>query len=198
MVPLDAKAFDVKTVIHSNVKGAASGQVHLDLPTGWSSQPASAPFTTQNEGDDRTVTFRVTPSNLSEKAYSITAVADFGGKQFREGYEATGYPGLARSYNLYRPSTYQTSGVDVKIAPGLKVGYVMGSGDDVPDSLVHLGVNVEFLTAPDLANSDLSKYDVILLGVRAYAARNKLAAYNHRLLDYVKNGGVAIVQYNTP
>lgn len=198
VVPLDAKAFDVKTIIHSNVKGAASGQVHLDLPAGWSSQPASAPFTTQNEGDDRTVTFRVTPSNLSEKAYSITAVADFGGKQFREGYEATGYPGLARSYNLYRPSTYQTSGVDVKIAPGLKVGYVMGSGDDVPDSLVHLGVNVEFLTAPDLANSDLSKYDVILLGVRAYAARNELAAYNHRLLDYVKNGGVAIVQYNTP
>ncbi len=198
VVPLDAKAFVVKTVIHSNVKAAASGQVHLDLPTGWSSQPASAPFTTQHEGDDRTVTFRVTPSNLSEKSYSITAVADFGGKQFREGYEATGYPGLARSYNLYRPSTYKTSGVDVKIAPGLKVAYITGSGDDVPDSLVHLGVNVEFLTAPDLANGDLSKFDAILLGVRAYAARNELAAYNHRLLEYVRNGGVAIVQYNTP
>ena len=88
--------------------------------------------------------------------------------------------------------------MDVKIAPSLKVGYITGSGDEVPESLVHLGLNVEFLSAPDLANGDLSKYDVVLLGVRAYAARSELAVFNSRLLDYVKNGGVAIVQYNTP
>jgi hypothetical protein len=88
--------------------------------------------------------------------------------------------------------------VDVKVAPGLNVGYVVGAGDDVPQSLVNLGIRVHFLSPEDLANGDLSKYNVIVTGVRAYAARPDLKTYNGRLLDYVKNGGVAIIQYNTP
>jgi hypothetical protein len=109
----------------------------------------------------------------------------------------TGYSGL-RPYFLYTPSTYKTSGVDVKVAPGLKVAYVMGSGDDVPDSLEHLGIKVDFLAPADVASGDLARYDAILLGVRTYAARPELVTYNNRLLEYVKNGGVVIVQYNTP
>jgi hypothetical protein len=73
----------------------------------------------------------------------------------------------------------------------------VGAGDDVPQSLVNLGINVHFLAAADLANGDLSKFDAIVLGVRAYAVRDDLKTYNGRILDYVKNGGVAIVQYNT-
>jgi hypothetical protein len=88
--------------------------------------------------------------------------------------------------------------VDVKVAEGLRVGYIAGSGDDVPTSLDSLGIHVTFLTSNDVATADLSKYNVILLGVRAYAAREELKTYNSRLLDYVKNGGVMIVQYNTP
>jgi LmbE family N-acetylglucosaminyl deacetylase len=197
IVPLDAKAFTVKAVIHSNVKGPAKGTVRLDLPSGWRSEPASIPFSTTQDGEDLGVSFTVTPANLSEKLYSITAVAEFSGKQYREGYRVTGYSGL-RPYFLYAPSTYKTSGVDVKVAPGLRVGYVMGSGDDVPDSLEHLGIKVNFLAPADIASGDLSRYDVILLGVRTYAARPELATYNNRLLEYVKNGGVVIVQYNTP
>jgi LmbE family N-acetylglucosaminyl deacetylase len=197
IVPLDAKTFAVKTQIHSNVKGPASGTVRLDLPAGWKSDPASIPFSTTQDGEDLGLSFTVTPANLNEKPYAITAVAEYGGRQYREGYRLTGYSGL-RPYFLYRPSTYRTSGVDVKVAPGLRVGYVMGSGDEVPDSLEHLGIQVSFLTAADIASGDLSKYDVILFGVRTYAARPELATYNSRLLDYVKNGGVVIVQYNTP
>ncbi|MBS1854113.1 MAG: PIG-L family deacetylase [Acidobacteria bacterium] len=197
IVPLDAKTFAVKTVVHSNVKGPASGTVRLDLPTGWKSEPTSIPFSTTQDGEDLALSFTVTPANLSEKPYSITAVAEFGGRQYREGYEVTGYSGL-RPYFLYTSSTYKTSGVDVKVASGLRVGYVMGSGDDVPDSLEHLGIKVSFLAPADIASGDLSRYDVILLGVRTYAARPELATYNNRLLDYVKNGGVVIVQYNTP
>lgn len=197
IVPLDATSFTVKTMIHSNVKGPASGTVRLDLPGGWTSEPLTAPFSTTQDGEDRGVSFTVTPSNLSEKPYSITAVAEFGGKQYREGYTTVGYSGL-RPYFLYAPSTYKTSGVDVRVAPGLKVAYVMGSGDDVPDSLEHLGIKVNFLAPADIASGDLAKYDAILLGVRTYAARPELATYNNRLLEYVKNGGVLIVQYNTP
>ena len=92
----------------------------------------------------------------------------------------------------------RVSGVDVKVADGLTVGYIAGSGDDVPASLENLGVHVTFLAPSDVASADLSKYSVILLGVRAYAARDELKTYNSRLLEYVKNGGVMIVQYNTP
>src|SRR5205823_12769271 len=125
--------------------------VRLDLPTGWKSQPASALFATTQDGEDRTLAFTVTPANLTQQAYSITAVAEYGGRAYREGYEITGYSGL-RPYFLYHPATYRTSGVDVKVAPGLKIGYVMGSGDEVPDSLTHLGVKAEFLAAADIAS----------------------------------------------
>jgi len=78
--------------------------------------------------------------------------------------------------------------VDVKVAPDLRVGYIMGDGDDVPSSVEHLGVRVTSLEPSDVATGDLSKFDEILLGVRTYAAREDLRTYNARLLDYVRNG----------
>jgi LmbE family N-acetylglucosaminyl deacetylase len=197
VVPLDAKSFTVNAVARSNVKGPAKGTIRLDVPSGWRVTPASAEFSTAAEGQSQQASFTVTPANLTEKTYEITAVAEYSGKQYREGYDVTGYAGV-RPYFLYRSATYKTGGVDVKIAPGLKVAYVMGTGDDVPASLEHLGVKVTFLTPSDIAGGDLGKFDVILLGVRTYAAREDLHANNARLLDYVKNGGVVIVQYNTP
>lgn len=196
IVPLNAKAFDVVTTLHSNIKGSGKGTVKLDLPQGWSSQPAIAEFSTKSDGDELSLTFAVTPQGLAEKPYQITAVANVDGKEYREGYELTGYSGL-RPYYLYRPSVLRTSGVDVKVAQGLRVGYITGSGDEVPASLEALGIHATFLTPNDVASADLSRFDVILLGVRAYAARDELKTYNSRLLDYVKAGGVMIVQYNT-
>ncbi len=108
-----------------------------------------------------------------------------------------GYQGL-RPYNLYREAVYQSKGIDVKVAPGLRVGYIMGSGDTVPDSMISLGLQATFLSEMDLASADLSRFDVIIHGVRTYAARPELSTHNGRLLDYVKNGGVVVVQYNTP
>lgn len=197
IVPLDSKSFPVTVVVHSNVKGPAKGKVQLELPAGWRSAPPSAGFAAAQEGDDHSVAFQVTPGNLAPKSYEITAVANYAGKTYREGYQVSGYAGL-RPYFLYTPSTYRTTGVDVNVAPGLRVGYIMGSGDDVPASLQNLGIKVSFLAAGDLAGGDLSKYDVILLGVRTYAVRDDLRTYNNRLLEFVRNGGVVIIEYNTP
>jgi len=86
--------------------------------------------------------------------------------------------------------------VDVKTAPGLLVGYLPGTGDDVPTALDNLGVKVRTLSPADLTQGDLSPYTSIILGTRAYAVRPELKAVNHRLLDYVHGGGVLIVQYN--
>lgn len=143
------------------------------------------------------VAFGVVPANLKEQSYSIQAVASYGGHEYKEGYIQIGYPGL-RPYFDYSKAEDKVTAASVKVAPGLQIGYIEGSGDDIPASLVDLGIQVHFLTKEDLASGDLSKYNEILVGVRAYAVRDDLRTYNGRLLDYVKNGGAVVVQYQTP
>ncbi|MDE3135415.1 MAG: PIG-L family deacetylase [Acidobacteriota bacterium] len=189
-----AKSFPLSVLVHSNVKGPARGTVKLDLPAGWDSTPESAAFSFAKDDQDLSLRFEVHPSSVVAKAYELRAVATYDGHEYAEGYERVGYPGL-RPYFLYRPATYDATGADVKIASNLSVGYIVGTGDDVPQSLEDLGIHVSFLNAQDVATSDLSKFGAIILGVRAYAARPELATYNQRLLNYVHQGGVLIVQY---
>jgi LmbE family N-acetylglucosaminyl deacetylase len=197
IVPLGTKSFAVSVRLHNNVDGAANENVHLDIPSGWRSEPSSAPVNFTQAGQDQTVAFTIYPQVEDGKHYELTAVADYGGTTYREGYVVTGYSGL-RPYFLYSAAKYETTGTEVRMAPGETIGYIEGSGDDVPASLEALGVHVAFLSAQDLASGDLSKYDEILVGVRAYAVRQDLIANNDDLLRYVKNGGVVVVQYNTP
>jgi LmbE family N-acetylglucosaminyl deacetylase len=197
VLPLANAAMQLQVMVRSSVKGPAKGTVHLELPTGWHSKPEVAPFAVASDGDQETISFEVTPTGVEARPYSITAVADYDGKSFREGFVNTGYPGI-RPYPSYREANYRTTGVDVKIAPGLKVGYVNGTGDEVANSLKDLGVNVTFLSPQDIANGDLSSFDAVILGIRAYAARPELKSSNNRMLDYVHNGGTVIVQYQTP
>lgn len=197
IAPLNRSSFAISTLVHSNVKGPATGTVHLELPAGWRSQPENATFSTAQDGEQQSIEFTVYPHGLEEKTYKISAVASYEGKSYKQGYTTVGYAGL-RPYFLYRPSTYTTTGTNVKIQPGLAVGYIEGSGDDVPQSIENLGVHVRFISGQDLATGDLNKYNVIVVGVRAYAVRNALRTYNGRILEYVKNGGVVIVQYETP
>ena len=196
IIPLDdPKPAQVNLRVRSNVKGSTPADIHLNLPAGWQSAPSSSPFT-PHEGDQQTVTFAVTPRNLAPVSYPVAPVAEYDGHQYTQGYETVGYPGL-RPYNYYQPAPYKLVGVDVKVAPGIKVGYVMGTGDDVPQSLESMGVAVHLLQPADITAGDLAAYDVIVLGIRAYAARPELSAANGRMLDYVKKGGVLIVQYNS-
>jgi LmbE family N-acetylglucosaminyl deacetylase len=196
ITPLGSKSFALSAQVHTEAQAGAKGTMRLDLPEGWHSEPASAPFALERAGQEQIVRFEVIADRLETKPYTVTAVAESGGRQYREGFITAGYPGL-RPYNLYVPATYRTSGVDVKISQGLRVGYVMGTGDTVPQSLEDLGVHAQLLNAQDIANGDLQKYDVILLGVRAYTARPELVTSHTRLLDYVRNGGVVIVQYQS-
>lgn len=197
VIPLDSHSIPISVKIHSNVKGPAQGSVRLNLPAGWTADPATAPFSFQQDGQEQVVTFQVSPSNLQEQSYPVEAVASYSGREYREGYVQVGYPGL-RPYFEYSRASDRITAADVKVAPGLQIGYIEGSGDDVPESLVDLGIHVHFLTKEDLASGDLSKYSEVLVGVRAYAVRDDLRTYNGRLLDYVKHGGAVVVQYQTP
>jgi LmbE family N-acetylglucosaminyl deacetylase len=197
IIPLERSATSLRLMLRNNTQGRAKGSVKLEVPAGWTSSPPDAPFDIEKAGENQAVSFRILAGNLQQRQYRITAVAHYNGRDYREGFETVGYPGL-RPYNFYRAATYRVTGADIKTPKDLNVGYVAGTGDRVPESLESLGIAVHFLTSDDLAAANLHSYDAIILGVRAYAAREDVKTYNRRLLDYVQNGGVLVVQYNTP
>ena len=194
-VPVGAASFAFACTVHSNVKGPAHGTLRLRLPAGWHSTPEAAAFSMDRDGEDQTVAFSVLPDVVQPGEHRITAVAEYQGKSYEEGYRLVGYPGL-RPYPYYRAAVYRAVGVDVKTPAGLRIGYLPGTGDDVPRALENLGLSVRILASSDVAQGDLSGYDAIILGTRAYAVRPELKAANKRLLDYARAGGVLIVQYN--
>ena len=200
IIPLTEKFFSVSVQVRGDEEKGIEGRVHLALPAGWRSEPQSADFSFRRAGETKTVSFVVTPAAIEEKNYKLTAVAETSQGATSEGFRAVGYRGLTPT-NLYASATYKTRGVDVKVATradghGLKVGYLAGTGDEVQASLENLGIHATTLTMDDIAGGKLSGYDVVVLGVRAYAAQPGLAAANGKLLEYAKNGGVVIVQYN--
>jgi hypothetical protein len=142
----------------------------------------------------------VRPGAIDAKSYSIEAVATAPLKgvsyEYREGYELIDHRDLEVRY-LYRASTAEVRGLEVTTVAGLKVGYVMGVGDQVPLGLQQLGAQVTLLGERELASADLSAYDTIMTGTRAYAVRDDLKTYNQRLIDYAKAGGNVVVLYNT-
>jgi hypothetical protein len=194
ILPLDGSALPVKVTVHT--EAAAEGTVALELPAGWTSQPAEASFHLPSAGDTEPILFSVTSDGATTGAYDIQAVAHSGGHEYKTGWRSVGYPGL-RPYNLYRPARLQTRKVDVKLAPGLRIGYVMGTGDRVPEAIEGLGVAPRLLTAAELASGDLSQWNVIVVGIRAYSARPELTAAQPRLDEFVRRGGTLIVQYQS-
>lgn len=175
-----------------------SGSVRLEFPAGWRSEPVSTPFQFEKEGEAAGITFRVIPPDgLRAGRVAVLAVANANGREYRSTFRAVTQPGFEVIYDE-RPATHEIALVDAKMAPNQRIGYVMGAGDLVPAGLRQLGAHVEMLDASALATGDLSRFDSIWLGIRAYAVRKDLLTYNARLLDYAKNGGVLVVQYNTP
>ncbi len=195
IIPLGAKSFALAVSVTNYQQETADGTLHLDLPTGWTAEPSAFSFHLPSQ-DSTPLLFTIHPAALSAQEYTIKAIAQSGNYEYGEGVETVGYPGL-RPYYLYRAAAYRVRGVDVKVASNLNVGYVMGTGDTVPEAFSELGIHTHLLDALELANSDLSQYNTIVIGIRAYSNRPDLIANNTRLLDYVHNGGKLIVQYQS-
>jgi LmbE family N-acetylglucosaminyl deacetylase len=196
VVPLGEKSFSVPVSVTNDQQDSADGTLRLDLPAGWTADPANVSFHL-NAQETAPFQFTIHPATLEAQSYTLKATAQSGNYEYSEGVKTVGYPGL-RPYYIYRASSYRVRGVDVKVAPNLSVGYVMGTGDDVPQALEEIGVHPHFLSATDLATGDLSRYGTIVIGIRAYNSRSDLLANNNRLLDYVRNGGTLLVQYQSP
>jgi hypothetical protein len=198
VVPLSAatKRVELQVDVVHNAEAATSGAVALTVPAGWKVEPANHPLTFARAGERASFRFTVSPSAIDAKPYALEAVATAEGRSYREGYELIDERDLELRY-LYRPSSVEVRGLDVTVLPNLKVGYVMGVGDQVPLGLQQLGAQVTLLGERELASADLAQFDAIMTGTRAYAVREDLKTYNQRLLDYVKAGGNMIVLYNT-
>jgi len=193
-LPLDGSAFPVRVTVHT--QAAAEGTVELSLPPGWRSEPSQAQFLRKNAGDTDPILFSVTPDAKGTEAYSIIAVAHAGGRAYESGWHNVDYAGL-RPYNQYKRAELRVRKVDARLAPGLRIGYVMGTGDLVPDAIEGLGVTPQLLTPADLASNDLSSYNVVVIGIRAYSAHSELAKVEPRLDDFVRQGGTLVVQYQS-
>ncbi|MGH9370808.1 MAG: PIG-L family deacetylase, partial [Vicinamibacterales bacterium] len=191
-----SKGITLKVEVLNNREGPSAGELTLRVPPGWKATPASRPFQFSRAGERELYAFDVSMPLLADREYRIEAVASSAGREYREGYTTIRHRDLETRY-LYRDAVTSVRGIDVNIAPGLKVGYVMGIGDDVPSGLEQLGVDVQLLDEQDLATADLAGFHAIMTGTRAYAVREDLKTYNRRLLDYVKEGGNLIVLYNT-
>jgi LmbE family N-acetylglucosaminyl deacetylase len=198
IIPLASatKSVDLDVTVTHNASAPTTGQVALTLPAGWTSTPPQHAFSFQRAGERTMYQFKITAGTIDARLQDVVAVATVNGRQYREGYELIEARDLEARY-LYRPSVAKVRGVDVQVVPNLKVGYVMGIGDQVPLGLQQLGAQVTLLTERDLGTADLSTYDAIMTGTRAYLVRDDLKTYNKRLLDYVNAGGNMIVLYNT-
>jgi LmbE family N-acetylglucosaminyl deacetylase len=195
ILPLDASPLPVRVTVHA--QHAAEGTVDLKLPEGWRSDPAQRKFVLKSAGDTEPLVFSVSPpGGVETRAYAIEAVAHAGGKSYSLGWQSIGYPGI-RPYNQYKAAELRTRKVDVKVAPGLRVGYVMGTGDMVPEAIEALGVTPHLLTEAELTTGDLKQWNVIVIGIRAYSARPDLAAAQQRLDEFVERGGTLVVEYQS-
>ncbi len=173
------------------VHGSATGTVKLTGTAGWQITPASGSF----HATETTLHFNAIPTHTNN-ASTVAATAEVDGKQYIEGYRIGGYDPRT-SVAIYSPATYRAHAVDVKVAPGLRIGYIEGTGDDVPQYLKAMGVPVTILNVSDLSSTVLADFDVVVLGVRAFTAHGDLEQGAQALMDFVKNGGTTIVQYDT-
>jgi LmbE family N-acetylglucosaminyl deacetylase len=196
IAPKSNKPTNHKVVVSvtNNSPRETKGMVSLNLPTNWKSNPLSPEFTLKQRGDKTAVSFDVTiPANSAVNDYKITANATVNGNNFNQTQQAIAYPHIQTHYR-YFPSEISAKVLDLKIS-NVKVGYIMGSGDKVPEAIKRLGLDVQMLEEKDLATGDLSKFDTIVVGIRASQVRPDYVANNGRVLDFARNGGNLIVQY---
>jgi LmbE family N-acetylglucosaminyl deacetylase len=194
ILPLDGSALPVKVTVHAT--HAASGTVTLNLPEGWQASPAEAPFNLKAGVDSAPIVFSVTPAKVAAGVYNVAAVAHSGGIDFKTGWQTIGYLGI-QPYNQYKSATLETRKVDVQLAPGLKVAYIMGPGDLVPQAIEELGVVPHLLSDAELSAGDYSAWNVIVVGIRAYSTRPVVAASQAHLDGFVRRGGTLVVQYQS-
>lgn len=191
----DRQPKQVRVVLKNNTAAETAGTLRLKLPAGWSATPTEVPATLKAKGEEFRADFNVTPPQGASVA-SLAAEFDSQGKIFTRGFNEINYPHIPPQ-TLFPVAAAKLVRVDLQ-RHGRTIGYVMGSGDEVPEALRQVGYDVTLLSDEDLESGDLSRFDTVITGVRAYNTRAVLRRQQKRLNEYVERGGTLVVQYNTP
>lgn len=196
IAPISAKANSYKVVVsvRNNSSVSEKGSVRIEIPSGWKLVPAAADFDLPRKGDKTALTFNLTiPANAKAGTFELRAVASVSGRQYDSEMQEISYPHI-QTHRIFTAAKVKTQVLDLKVAP-VRVGYIMGSGDKVPEAIRRMGLDVKLLDEKDLSTGDLNQFDVIVVGIRASQVRPDFVANNGRLIEFMKNGGTLIVQY---
>ncbi len=185
-----------KRKINVSVKSnfdSLTGKLKFNIPDGWLVQPSEFSFNVENKYDEVSFKVEVTPpQNNSDTFLSAVVESNYGKSDFT--IKEISYQHINQQVVLAKA---QTKLLKVDLPKYVdRIGYIMGSGDDVPSYLSQLGYSVDVLNDEQIDNGSLTDYDVIITGIRAYNTRQRLGQQQNKLLDYVKAGGTLIVQYN--
>jgi LmbE family N-acetylglucosaminyl deacetylase len=193
MVPLERAVEPVKLLARVRYHGtqAAKVAVDLDTPQGWTVQPLDS-LEFKGPGD-QLIRFVVTPpARPAAGAYDLKPYAKLGDKVFRTSLEPI--PTLP-TRNWSEPAEATVHVMNLVVPAHLHIGYVASENDPLPEILRQIGIQLDLLDEVALAFGDLSRYDSIVVGIRAYELRPDLSRSNQRLLDYVQRGGSLVVQF---
>jgi LmbE family N-acetylglucosaminyl deacetylase len=192
-----SSAQDVSVVVRTEAEQGSRGSVTMSAPAGWTVTPASQAFALDEAGAERSMTFQVRPdgtASAGRHTFDVSARTD-DGRIYGEGYALIDYEHIERTA-LYAEAEATVSVVPVAVREGVRVGYIMGSGDDGPEAIRQMGAEVDLLDEARVRDGDFGDFTTIVLGVRAYETRPDLQAASAQLLDFARAGGTVIVQYN--
>ena len=181
--------------VTGNLTRQVSGVLRLELPSGWRSEPEQFAVDLRKRGEKKDFQFKILTTGLQEGRATVRAVLESEGEKYTEGHTLVTREDLG-SFYYYQPARQRVSIVDVQTPHDLKVGYIMGAGDDIPTVLKQVGIDVTLIPAEKIADEDLTKYGTIVLGIRAYDTQKDLATSNKKVLDFASAGGTLVVQYN--
>ena len=171
-----------------------TGTVLLDKPSGWTVSPASYDVSIANKGEEKEFLFTVTPpAGDSEGDLSPRVVS--GGKTYTKELIKIDYAHIPLQ-SLFLPNKARVVRLDIA-RKGNYIGYIQGAGDAVPDNLAQIGYQVAVIDPATITPELLSQFDAVVVGIRAYNVVDEMQAKQPLLLDYVKDGGTLIAQYNT-
>ncbi len=182
------------TVRVSSSTNPVQGAVRLDLPNGWKVSPGSVQVELKAANNQAFADFTVTPPAGAGEG-TLRAVVSTNGRDYSFAREQISYPHIG-VHVLMPPAEAKLVRADIQ-KRGESIGYIIGAGDDVPQSLEQIGYNVRVLDPATVTPESLSQYDAVVLGIRAYNTLDRIVDLQAKLLAYVQAGGVVISQYNT-
>jgi hypothetical protein len=184
----------IGVLIKSNSGSAQSSTVRLVLPSGWKSEPTSAMVDLTKRGEEKKIEFVIVPG-VADGTFTIQAQAEINGKTYSNSVQTIAYDHIPFQ-TLLPPAKSTVVRLDIK-KEGQVIGYIQGAGDGVPEALRNIGYEVWEMKDEEVTPANLRKVDAVVLGVRALNTNERIRHFMPDLLDYVKNGGTMVVQYNT-